>query len=154
MGRLVLSLPLLFPWISHAHNIRLNAHNGNPFGHIPRLMRFPSKRSRSGINNIIVLISGRRRTFGKGAREIRNRQIWMYRSDNRWKKEKVCIYFYDACTVVAAAFSFFFTNRQMCSAKGNGLSDCRNRQKKEIWKKAKTPRPSNRFDGPYDRPIR
>lgn len=139
MGRLAVPSPLpplpLLSWISHAHNIRLNAPHNNPFGHIPRLMRFPSKRSRSGINNIIVLISGRRETFGIKGQEIYwNRQIWMYRSDNRWKKEKVCgyIYFYDAGTVVAAAVFFsFFTNRQMCSAKGNGLSDCRNRHSKK-----------------------
>jgi hypothetical protein len=112
MGRLAVPSPLpLLSWISHAHNIRLNAPDNNPFGHIPRLMRFPSKRSRSGMNNIIVLISGRRETFGIKGQEIYwNRQIWMYRSDNRWKKEKVCgyIYFYDAGTVVAAAVFFFF----------------------------------------------
>lgn len=52
-------------------------------------------------------------------------------------------------------FFSFFTNRQMCSAKGNGLSDCRNRHSKKPGKEKKkeTPRPSNRFDGPSLRPT-
>jgi hypothetical protein len=67
----------------------------------------------------------------------------------------IFIFMMQARSLPPRFFFSFFTNRQMCSAKGNGLSDCRNRNSKKPGKEKKkeTPRPSNRFDGPSLRPT-
>jgi hypothetical protein len=71
----------------------------------------------------------------------------MYPSDNRMKGRKERDFFlFIFMTQARSLPPLFFTNRQMCSAKGNGLSDRRNRQKKkernqEKKEKKNTPRP-------------